>query len=202
MSRPITLDRLAETEYVELADPNYTTLTPFGTFYHHPEFPKRHDANQLMRTVLPADAEPESLLEHLEALYSGTTITHHKMSGHDPSTFERLRTHFPEDQGHTTWMMVFERTPKRPPNPGIEVKAVTAELETDLDDLHRNENGKITDGHRFARSQGPRVGGEWVIGYVGGRPASSSEWFVVDRIARFRGINTREWARNRAPPPR
>ena len=85
MSRPITLDRLAETEYVELADPNYTTLTPFGTFYHHPEFPKRQDANQLMRTVLPADAEPESLLEHLEALYSGTTITHHKMSGHDPS---------------------------------------------------------------------------------------------------------------------
>lgn len=196
MSRPITLDRLSETEYVELADPAYTRQTPFGTFYHHPEFPTRHDANQLMRTVLPAGVEPVVLLDHLEELYSTTSITYHKMSGHDPTTFERLKPLFPEDRRQICWTLVLEREPERHANPDIIVEPVTSKNEADLDDLHRNAEGRISDGHRFARAQEARIGGEWVIGYVDRRPASSSGWFIVDGIARFRGVNTKEWAQN------
>ena len=202
MPRPVTLDRLVETEYVELADPAYTRQTPFGTFYHHPDFPDRHDANQLMRAVLPATAKPEALLDHLEELYSGTSITYHKMSGHDSTTFERLKPLFPEERRQVTWTMVFEKDPQRHPNPDIIVEPVTSRNDADLDDLHRNAAGNISNGHRFARAQEARIGGEWVIGYVDGRPASSSGWYVVDGIARFRGVNTKEWHRIGEPPQR
>ena len=46
-------DRVGETEYAEL-DPQYVATSRFGSFYSHPGFPDRYDANQLCRVTVLA----------------------------------------------------------------------------------------------------------------------------------------------------
>ena len=194
----ITRDRLAETEYVSLADPSYVTETKFGHFYHHPEYPTRHDANQLMRCVCPAGSF-DALLGELARLYEPTDVNYRKVSGHDPQTFEIASEGFAPlgVEGMTTWMMVHERASKRPTNPEIVVRVLTPERLHDLESLHKNQNGEPTAAFRFYRAQDARIGGEVLLAYLDDRPIASSGFFIVDGIARFRGVGTVKWARGR-----
>ncbi len=189
----VTAERLAYTEYTYLVDPAYVRQTAFGPFYHHPDFPTRHDANQLFKCRCGKD-DADDLLEHLEELYAPTGLPFRKISGHDRTTFETLRGPLTQRgwKLSVTWMMVFDRSPERPINPDIEIRAFDATQPSlpDIDRLRTLEDGSVTSGHRFHRSQDARVGGEWLVGYLDGEPVSSTGWYVVGGVARFRRVMT------------
>jgi GNAT superfamily N-acetyltransferase len=188
----VTAERLAYTEYTYLVDPVYRAETGFGWFYHHPDFPDRRDANQLLKCRC-REGDVGKLVAHVEALYEPTGLPFRKLSGHDPATFEHLRRPLTQRgwKLYVTWMMVFDRSPERPINPDIEIQAFDA-TQASLPEVDRlnTEDGSVTSGHRFHRSQDARVGGEWLVGYLDGEPVSSTGWYVVGGVARFRRVMT------------
>ena len=184
---------MSAVDTARLADPAYRVETEFGPFYHHPEFPTKHNANQLYRCHVSKD-DVARLLARVEALYGPTGLDFRKISGHDRATFETLRGPLSQ-RGWSldvTWMMVFDRAPQRPVNPSIEVRAFDAALESipDLDRLHTLEDGTVDPLYLFDRAQDALVGGEWFIGYLEGEPVSHTGWYVVGGVARFRGVIT------------
>ena len=76
---------LAETEYLGFVDPQFTHDSEFGTFYSHPDFPDRHNANQLCRTRCSAADVPRLLgaLDGLRETHGVETRIQHELSESD-----------------------------------------------------------------------------------------------------------------------
>lgn len=185
------IDRLAETEYAVHAAPHYTTATRFGRFVHDPRFPYRHDANQLL-DVRCAPGEVPALLALLDALFEDTGRPFRKMTVHDPDTVRHLIPELTE-RGWSCRrenMMPLRRASSRAASSLVAVAAVPFEDP----DGHRATIAKANHGHlralHYRQAQDPRLGGEALIGYLGGHPAGTTGWFVVDGVARFRPVST------------
>ena len=203
--------RLAETEYVKVVDPRFARPARFGTFYRHPGFPERHDANQLLRVRCGVEEVP-ALLAEVDELYAGSGLPFRRLSGHTP-TWPRLAEAL-EALGwsvHREAMKVHRRPAAGPANPDVAIRALPPDS-PDLERL-RTHDGRLDPGFVFGRAQYDRVGGEYLVGYLAGRPACCTGWFFAGRIARFRYVYTAPWARGQgcargarpcscSPPPR
>ena len=124
-------------------------------------------------------------------------LNYRKISGHDPATWEYLAPEL-EKAGWSVMSSSFKlhREPStRPVNQELEIRVVDP-MSKDLESLYTRD-GQIDGGFLLARAGSRRAGGEHLIGYSRGKPASCTGWFVVDRIARFRHVLTAPWARNR-----
>lgn len=188
------LFRLGETEYATV-DPRHTQPTPFGTFYAHPDFPDRHDANQLCR-VSCAPAEVPEMLAELERCYAPLGFDFRKVSGCRPDVWAHLEGELTA-RGWKVWtcaMMLFSAEPIRNPSRSLDVRTVPPDS-ADLESLFRTD-GQLDRGFEFARSQFQRMGGEYLVGYLDDRPACCTGWFVQGRVARFRYVLTAPWARS------
>ncbi len=198
VTRSITDDllfRLGETEYGTV-DPQHTQTTRFGTFYSHPLFPDRFDANQLCRVACTRAEVPEMLAE-LERCYSTLNLDFRKLSGYRPDVWAHLEDELTA-RGRKVWtsaMMLFTAEPRREPSFTLDIRSVQPDS-ADLESLFRSE-GQLDRGFDFAVSQFHRMGGEYLVGYLDDRPACCTGWFVQRRVARFRYVLTAPWARNR-----
>ena len=191
---PVTADRLAETEYTAASDPAFTKRTRFGRFVDIPQFPGRRDAHHLM-DVRAREDEVEEMLAELSELYAPTGLPFLKLKGHDPATFAHLEPTL-EGKGWSlerVWMMTHQKPPARPLNPKVQVEAV----EPTSEDLKRVSPPEEFDEERRAYhlSQDPRLGGEVLVAYLEGQPVGSTGWFVVNGVARYRGVYVQPAAR-------
>lgn len=188
--------RLGETEYVGFIDPTHARETPFGTFYAHPDFPDRYDANQLCRVRCDAD-DTDPLLSHLEKLYEPLGLAFRKTSGADPAVW----AHLGPDLEARDWtvsrdaLLLFTGTPVYQGNRELEVRSVGPDSE-DLASLYTHD-GRLDRGFELARSQFARVGGEYLVGYLEDGPACCAGWFPAVGLVRFRHVLTAPWARGR-----
>jgi hypothetical protein len=148
----ISFDRLTATEFARLVDPRYPRETEFGVFYAHPEFPDRHDANQLTRCRCQAH-EVEGLLGMLEQLYAGLELDFKKISGDDAETYRHLAPVLQRRgwSSHQTAVMIFDRPPARPINPRVHVRVVESASVCEVDALY-TEDGALDRGYVFQRS--------------------------------------------------
>lgn len=188
--------RLGETEYRGLIDPVHARETPFGTFYAHPGFPDRYDANQLCRVRCAPDAT-DRLLGHVEASFEPLGLPFRKLSGADPAVWAHLGPAL-ESRGWQVArdaLLLFTGTPRYRGNPELEVRSVGPDS-PDLARLYTND-GALDGGFRLARSQFDRVGGEYLVGRLEGRPACCTGWYAAEGLARFRHVLTAPWARGR-----
>ena len=186
--------RLGETEYGTV-DPQHTQTTRFGTFYAHPQFPDRHDANQLCR-VSCARGEAPDMLAELERCYAPLNLDFRKVSGYRPDVWAYLEDELTA-RSWKVWtcsMMLYSAEPVRGPSPSLGVRAVQPDS-ADLESLFRSD-GHLDRGFELARSQFQRMGGEYLVGYLEDRPACCTGWFVQGRVARFRYVLTAPWARS------
>jgi len=187
------LRRVGETEYAGV-DPRYVVETRFGDFFSHPDFPDRYDANQLIR-VRCSPAEVPDVLRELEVLYGSSGVGYRKMSGYAPGVWDALDPALTE-RGWGVWtnrVMLDREDARRPVNPDVQVSAVRPSS-PDLESFYRAD-GTLDRGFELARSQATRVGGEYLVGYLDGRPAGCTGWFVRDGVARFRHVFTEPGAR-------
>ena len=187
--------RLGETEYATV-DPDYTRAVRFGTFYSHPDFPDRYDANQLCR-VSCARSEAGLMLAELEQYYAGLDVGFRKVSGYDPDVWGRLEP-TPKSMGWEVWtssLMLLSEESLRGKNASVEIRSVDP-ASPDLEALYRSD-GDVDRGFRLAQSQFQRLGGEYLVGYIDGRPACCTGWYVANGMARFRHVLTAPWARGR-----
>ncbi len=185
--------RVGETEYAGI-DPEYVTETRFGDFVSHPDFPDRYDANRLIRVRCEVGQLP-MLLEELEALYQPSGLEYRKLSGYSPEVWEML-TPALQDLGWGVWTdrVMLHRTPAaRPTNPDVRIAAVPP-TSPDPESLYTSD-GTLDRGFELDRIRAPRIGGEYLVGYLNDRPAGCTGWFVHDGIARFRHVYTEPWAR-------
>lgn len=191
----VTMDRLAATEYVHLADPAHVTATAFGFFYNHPEHRSRTDAHQLYDGRCSA-AKVTQLLALLDELYAPTGLDYQKVSGHDQATYTALLPELSERgwSCYRCWMMTFDQPPQRMANPAIEVQVVEPATLPLLDALYTTDDG-LDQGYLFERSQAARVGGERLLALKDGQAIGCTGWFVVNGVARFRHVLTSAPAR-------
>lgn len=190
------LDRLAETEYAGLVDPDRAREVEFGTFQLRPDFPDRRDGNQLCRCCC-APADTDRLLALVEELYAPTDLPFRKLTGHDPATWKHLPTTL-EAKGWQIFsgaMKVHREPAARPRAPELEIR-VADPMSSDLEALYTRPDG-IDRGFLYTRGEFERVGGEYLVGYAEGEPACCTGWYAVGGIARFRHVYTAEWARDR-----
>jgi ribosomal protein S18 acetylase RimI-like enzyme len=187
--------RLAESEYTKVVDPSYAREVRFGTFYTHPAFPDRTDANQLLRVHCGSD-QLLDLKQEIEDLYRGSALPFRKISGYGPQWDALLEALCSEG-----WipslekMMVHREESQRSPNAELMIRTV-APSDRDLERLYI-QNGVVDRGFVYARQQSERLGGEYIVGYVDDRAACCTGWFISHGIARFRHVYTMPWARNR-----
>ena len=196
----ISPSRLGETEYV-LLDPRYVRQLRFGSLYIHPDFPDRYDANQLARV----SCRPEEIDEMIEELDQAVVreaapagLGFRKVSGYDPTVWGHLEGGLAGLgwEVFKTSMMLHTESGSRAANPDVRVRVVDPWAK-DLEALYRVD-GVMDRGFELARSQSERVGGEYLVGYLGNRPACCTGWYEVDGVARFRHVYTAPWARGRA----
>lgn len=137
------------------------------------------------------------MLAQLEELYAGSGLGFRKMSGYDPGVWSHLEPALRTAgwEVGTSSLMLRTETPTREANPDVEIRAVPPDA-PDLESLYRTD-GELDRGFELVRSQFDRLGGEYLVGYLDGRPASCTGWFVADRMARFRHVLTAPWARGR-----
>lgn len=190
------LDRVAEMEYVLFRDPGHTRQTRYGTFVRHPGFPTRYDCGQLTN-VRCAPGDAGRFLEELDRLYGGTRLQHRKISWHDPATTRELVPLLTRARWeiHGCRMMTWRAQPCRAVNLAVAVRVVDP-FHPDLVAL-MTEMGRLDGGFAWHRSQTPRLGGEWLVAYLDGKPVGSTGWFAHGRMARYRFIGTEEGARGR-----
>jgi GNAT superfamily N-acetyltransferase len=189
-------ERLTETEYHALLDPRFARLTRFGTFYSHPEFPDRYDANQLCR-VRCARGQVDDMLQELYALCLAHRIGTPKVSSGSPDALAELGPELVA-RGWQMWvaaLMLLSETPQRCGNSDLDVRSVPP-TSPDLVTLYTSE-GRLDGGFRLARSQFTRIGGEYLVGYVGETPVCCTGWFSVSGLIRFRHVFTAPHARGR-----
>jgi hypothetical protein len=194
----ISPDRLAATEYAVFHDPERTTRTPFGWFTHNPDFPFRHDANQLF-DVRCRPEDVDALLAELDRCYAGTGRPFRKLCFHDPETARHLVPTL-ERRGWSvrrTWMMVHRHPPRRAPNPAVEVRVVPFHDPDGPRAAVALADGGTAEAMRYRQHSDPRLGGELLVGFLDGQPAGRTGWFVVGGIARHRPVRTRALYRNR-----
>lgn len=189
-------ERLNETEYAMFDDGAHATPTPFGTFITHPDFPSRYDCNQVVRCRCRVDEVP-ALLQDLERRSALLGLGHRKISGIDSATGDVLARVLPElgwrlFRSEVLWK---NREPEVPVNPAVEIRAVDPTHPDLVSQM--TEDGKVDGGFLYHRSQWPRLGGEWLVGYLDGKPAGTTGWFVVNGVARYRWVGTEAWARRR-----
>lgn len=187
--------RIGETEYAAL-DPRYVHPGRFGDFYSHPDFPDRFDANQLCR-VRCRPGEVEAMLAELDALYEPTGLEYRKVSGYDADVWSDLGPGL-SDLGWSLWktrLLVLRSAPRLEANPDVQVAVVPPESQ-DLEALYQSDDG-LDRGFELARSQASRVGGEYLVAYLDGKPAGCTGWFSRYGVARFRHVLTAPECRSR-----
>lgn len=187
--------RLGETEYATF-DPRYVEPGQYGAYYFHPDFPDRYDANQLFR-VDCAPQDFEGMLDELARKSSDRGLGFRKMSGYDPKVWRQLGPYL-EARGWGVWtsaLMLLSDEPEREPNPDVLVRSVGPDS-PDLEGLYRTD-GVLDRGFELARSRFERHGGAYLVGYLDGRPACCTGWYVANSMARFRHVLTAPWARLR-----
>lgn len=193
----ILLDRLAETEYAKVYDPAYGQDTRFGVFLHDPRFPDRFDANQLLR-VRCGRGEHEALLAELRTRYEGLGLEFQKLSGHHMPSWEHLTEFLPRLGWRVTHdrVKVLSTEASRPVARHMVIRVVEPD-DPDVEDLFVREEGLEDRGFEFRRTRYGRLGGEYLVGYVGGKPVCTSGWYIAAGVARFRYVYTRPEARGR-----
>lgn len=187
--------RICETEYATV-DAEHVRAARFGTFYSHPDFRDRFDANQLCRVSCVA-SEVHELLSDLERCYEDLDLGFRKVSGYEPEVWQHLGSTL-RSNGWGVWtstLMLHSETSRRQSNPTVEVRSV-GPRSADLEALYR-AGGVLDRGFALARAQFRRLGGEYLVGYLDGQPACCAGWYVADRVARFRHVLTAPWARGR-----
>jgi len=191
-----SLAQLADTEYARFADPELSRATRFGVFVHHPRFPDRYDACQLVGCRCAEDDDGD-LLSEQERLYSGTGLAYRKIVGHDPSTLAVLDARLRGGGWLAVreWILVHEGAPERVPDGAVSIEEVTPGSERERAiSRERPELARTP----FCRSQDARLGGKLVYGSLNGSAAGTTGWFATEaRIARFRHVFVAEHARNR-----
>ncbi len=186
------LDRVAETEYVLFRDPSHTVEREYGTFISHPDYSGRYDCNQMFNCRCPA-GRVEDFLNELDRLYVGKPLGFRKLSGHDEGTLAVLE---PVLSGRgwefsRTLMMTLGAEPVISANPAVEVRAVDPfHPDLELQYTRKLERGTLDQGFAYYRTQQARLGGEWLVAYIDGKPVGTTYWFVVDRVAGFTWVGT------------
>jgi len=192
----VSLNLVAETEYAKTFDPRCVHPSRFGEFIHDTRFPDRTNGNQLRR-VRCNPGELKALLEEIERLYRGTDLSYRKMSGHDPSTWDHLKNTLPP----RGWSIKKEsmKVLDEGPDPALASDLSIQVLEPDAPDLEQlfTADGKLDRGFQFLRTRYERLGGQYVVGYAGGEPVSTTGWYAVAGVARFRYVYTKPSARGR-----
>jgi GNAT superfamily N-acetyltransferase len=187
------LASLAETEYASFDDGIHAQQTPFGTFVTHPDYPDRYDCNQLLRCQVEENCINE-MLQDLERLYVPAGVAFRKVVGHDPVTNEVLTRELPRFGWKCRPCLMMAWTGNQPvPTPEIGVKSVDPYGE-DLKAVLGGD-GERDRGFEYHRSQWKRLGGEWLVGYLDGKPAGCTGWYEVGGVVRHRWVGTMEWAR-------
>jgi len=184
-------ERLVETEYSNFDDRVHSVATPFGIFVTHPGFPTRYDCNQLLRCRCRS-SEVGAMLTDLQEKCRRAKLPFQKISGDDPETARVLDEALPREgwRSQRTLVMEFAGNPRLDPNPAVEIRVVDPS-HPDLEGLMR-ENGRLEGAFAYHRAQWPRLGGEWLVGYLDGKPAGCTGWFLLNGIARYRWVGTRE----------
>lgn len=193
----ITTSDLAETEYCAVADPEKAVQTAFGRFTHDPRFPERRDANQLQDVRCQAH-EVEGLLKVVNELYENKALGFQKLSFHDDETVNTLKPALTAKGWslQKTWMMLYTSAPKRPTNPNVNIKVVNPLDSEDLDAVSYHPKTNPA-GVPHRRAQEKRLGGEVIVAYLNEKPIATTGWFVINNIARYRGVLTLPEARNK-----
>ncbi len=189
-------EQLAETDYHGFVDPRFTHECEFGTFYSHPDFPDRHDANQLCRTRCTA-GESDRLIEALDRLRSTLRVETRQMSGGDPVTWAHLGPEL-KRQGWSLYsesMMLFTAPSRRKARGALDVRSV-APTSPELEAFYTND-GEVSRGFVLNRSQFERVGGEYLVGFLNGEPVCCTGWYPAAGYIRFRHVFTTPSARGR-----
>lgn len=190
---PSLLARLGETEYAKVVDPAFLEEAPCGDVYRRPDFPDRHDGNQLVRARCPAD----ELVREVEVHFGGTGLGYRRVSGHDPGIWRGLAPDL-EGRGWTVApeaMKVFRGTSDGAASPELEIRAVDPWC-PDLETLYTRD-GSLDRGFVFERGEHERVGGEHLVGYHAGEPVTCTGWFAAGGVARYRHVYTRPRWRGR-----
>lgn len=161
--------RLGETEYATF-DPRYTEPGRYGSYYFHPDFPDRYDANQLFRVdCRPSEVAP--MMEDLRIRSRDRGLDFRKVSGYDPDVWRHLGPAL-ADAGWSLWrsaVMVLSEEPTRKVNPDVVIRRVEP-TSPDLEGLYRAD-GTLDRGFELARAQYGRLGGAYLVGQLDGRPA-------------------------------
>ena len=174
------LRRVAETEYATL-DPEYTRPVRFGTFYSHPSFPDRYDANQLCR-VSCSEADVPELLQELDEYYRGLDLSFREASGYEGESWVHLGPMF-RSRGWEVWtskLLLLRESSTRTSNRSVDIRSVPPHS-PDLETLYR-EGGVLNRGFELARSQFGRMGGEYLVGHLEGQPACTAGWCAVHDV--------------------
>ncbi len=188
--------QLAETDYVGFVDPKFTYECEFGTFYSHPDFPDRHDANQLCRVRCVA-GESDRLLEALDRLREAHDVTTRKVSGGDPATWAHLGPELTR-RGWRVWsesMMLFTAPSRRKATIDLDVRSVPP-TSPELEAFYTTD-GEVGRAFVLYRSQFERVGGEYLVGFLNGTPVCCTGWYPAAGFIRFRHVFTTPSARGR-----
>lgn len=186
---------LARTEYARFADPEVSRSTRFGVFVHHPSFPDRYDACQLLACRC-AEEDVGDLLSELERLYGPTGLQYRKILGHDRATLAVLDSRL-RGAGWLAlreWMLVHEKpAPACEESAAVTVEEVPPGSEREREIIEAWPDLRRTD---FCRSQDRRLGGALVFGRLNGSVVGTTGWFVTeDGLARFRHVYVSEGAR-------
>ena len=190
---PSLLARLGETEYARVVDPAFLRKGRCGDAYRRPDFPDRHDGNQLVRARCRAGA----VVEEVEAHFGGSGLGYRRVSGHDPGIWHGLAPDL-EARGWTVApeaMKVFRGRGDVAACAKLEIRAVDP-WSPDLEALYTRD-GSLDRGFVFERGEHGRVGGEHLVGYHGGEPVTCTGWFAAGGVARYRHVYTRPGWRGR-----
>ena len=95
-----------------------------------------------------------------------------------------------------TAMLTFQDGSRRAINRDVQIKTVSLDKGGDRQ-IVELECGSSSEGFAYHLAQGPRLGGEAIVGYLDGEPAGCTGWFIIDGIARYRHIATRPAFRGR-----
>jgi GNAT superfamily N-acetyltransferase len=187
-------ERLAETEYHALLDPRFTRPARFGTFYAHPEFPDRYDANQLSRVQCPPGAV-DSMLEELETLCVAHRTEIRKVSSGSRTMLANLGPEL-QGRGWQVWssaLLLHSEPSRRSGNSDLEIRSVLP-TSPDLVALYSSD-GQLDRGFQLAQSQFARVGGQYLVGYIKNTPVCCTGLFSAAGLIRFRHVLTAPHAR-------
>jgi GNAT superfamily N-acetyltransferase len=194
-TKDIALARLTATQTAG-GLPEHSQETRFGTAQLDPLCPPYRNGLVGCRC---ATGEVEALLAEVGAVYAGASRPFCKISGCDEATYAALKPELEcrdwREASHV--VMVWSAPPERAAEPAVEIEVIAAaDLAESESYLTFFEEKDMPMWRHLCRYE-PRLGGEQLVGWLDGEPAGIAGWFVVDCVARFRTIVTKEKFRNR-----